>query len=105
MSSYFGNSVAVAQVFEDQYFRQMAKRGLDYTYDLDFEKAHQVFDELNRAYPQHPAPHYLLAFNRWWQSYISTTPYYHSFIVEQLQLALDYNVLYGGKAEYRLEYT
>lgn len=94
-----------AQVFEDHSFRQQAKRGLDYTYDLDFEKAHLAFDELKQSYPQHPAPHYLMAFNRWWQSYISTTPYYHPFIEEQLQLALDYNVLYAGKAEYRLEYT
>lgn len=96
---------AYAQVFEDYGFRQKAKQGLDYTYNLEFEKADAVFSTLKESHPQHPAPHYLLAFNRWWQSYISTTPYYHPFIEQQLQLALDYNVLYADKAAYKLEYT
>ncbi|MEM6343622.1 MAG: tetratricopeptide repeat protein [Bacteroidota bacterium] len=94
-----------AQVFEDQEFRQKAKQALDFTYNFEFERAHFAFQKLQKAYPDHPAPYYLLAFNRWWQSYISTTRYYHPFIEKQLSLALSHNAQYASLAEFRLEYT
>ncbi len=94
-----------AQVFEDQEFRQQAKEALDFTYNLEFERAHSAFEKLQKAYPEHPAPYYLLAFNRWWQSYISTTRYYHPFIEKQLGLALAHNAKYASLPEFRLEYT
>lgn len=94
-----------AQVFEDHAFRQQAKEGLDFTYNMQFEKAQAVFISLEEKYPEHPAPHYLLAFNRWWQSYISTTQTYHPYMEHELGLALKLNARFANDPDYRLEYT
>ncbi|MEL6650096.1 MAG: tetratricopeptide repeat protein [Bacteroidota bacterium] len=94
-----------AQVFEDYAFRQQAKEGLDFTYNMQFEKAQAVFVQLEEKHPEHPAPHYLLAFNRWWQSYISTTQTYHPYMEHELAQALKLNARYANDPAYRLEYT
>ncbi len=94
-----------AQVFQDTYFRAEARKGLDYTYNFEFEKAAQYFEQLKTQYPTHPGPLYLLAFNRWWQSYISTTRAYHTYIDANLSQALLLNQSLAGKADHELEYT
>ncbi len=94
-----------AQVFEDIHFRTEAKKGLDKVYNLEFEAGNRIFGQLRKAYPEHPAPYFLLALNRWWQSYISTSPYYHTYILEQLEKSLTLNESLAKKESLALEYT
>ncbi|MDW3646875.1 MAG: tetratricopeptide repeat protein [Bacteroidia bacterium] len=94
-----------AQVFEDQYFRGEVKKGLDKVYNLEFEAGEQIFSRLKDKYEDHPGPYFLLALNRWWQSYISTTPAYHEYILKQLNTSLELNEAFEKRENHALEYT
>ena len=93
------------QVFDDVEFRERAAVGLDLTYDAAFEQAHEVFASLREDYPAHPAPLFLMATNRWWQSYISTTTHYHGFIDSTARLCLSLNDEHLADSPHQLEYT
>ncbi|MEM7367513.1 MAG: hypothetical protein AAF587_02860 [Bacteroidota bacterium] len=97
--------MSLAQVFHDDYFRSRAEQGLDLTYNFEFEEAEDVFEDLLEAYQDHPAPYFLLATNRWWQSYITIDETYHAYIEEQLDLALDKNEGLEDRDEAHLEYV
>lgn len=105
LSFLFFMSSLAGQVFEDTHFRVEAKKGLDKVYNLEFEKGNQIFNKLKEEYPSHPAPYFLLAINRWWQSYISTTPTYHPYILEQLEKSLSLNEPFADREDLALEYT
>lgn len=45
----------------------MVESGLDYMYDLNYAKADEIFTELTKRYPKHPAGYFLLALNDWWR--------------------------------------
>lgn len=61
-------------------------------YNFEFEKAQGVFSELETQWPDHPAPYFLQATNRWWQTYLSVEMSdYYGFILENAELALDKN--------------
>ncbi|MEM7656956.1 MAG: tetratricopeptide repeat protein [Bacteroidota bacterium] len=94
-----------AQVFHDTHFREIAAAALEQTYNCKFEQAATQLSQLQGTYPDHPAPHFLLATNRWWQSYISTDDHYHSYIQEELVLALEKNKALKGDPSARLEYV
>jgi len=79
-----------AQVFDDPGFRPEALKGMNQTYNFAFEAAHETFQALERKYPDHPAPYFLQAVNRWWQTYLSVTmPRYYDYIEERLEIAED----------------
>ena len=94
-----------AQVFEDQYFRDEVKKGLDKVYNLEFEAGDHIFSKLKDKYEKHPGPYFLLALNRWWQSYICTTPAYHEYILKQLNTSLELNETFENRESHTLEYT
>lgn len=100
-----GWSVGQAQVFDDAHFRALAAQGLDATYDCAFERADAVFQQLEAEYPTHPAPQFLLATNRWWQSYQSTTPHFHAYIDSTVQRCLALNEAHLKDSPHQLEYT
>jgi tetratricopeptide (TPR) repeat protein len=79
-----------AQLFDDPAFRPQVLQGMDQTYNLSFEAAAATFDNLQRQHPEHPAPYFLQAFNRWWQAYLSvTTSPRFDYIEDRLELAID----------------
>ncbi|MEM6263596.1 MAG: hypothetical protein AAGI38_13875 [Bacteroidota bacterium] len=99
-------SHGTAQVFNDQQFRMVALEGIEQVYNLNFEGAEQTFSSLTTTHASHPAPHFLLAFNRWWQTYISETmDTYHGYIEEKLDQALELNEPLENKPGYELEYS
>jgi len=95
-----------AQVFDDQQFRADAYKGIRLTYNMEFEKAQQHFSQLATKYTDHPAPYFLLALNRWWQTYVAANmnTYYH-FIESHLDKAISLNENLEDKSAYELEYT
>jgi tetratricopeptide (TPR) repeat protein len=79
-----------AQVFDDPAFRPQALKGMNQTYNFAFEAAHETLQALENKYPDHPAPYFLQAVNRWWQTYLSVTmPDYYDYIEERLAIAED----------------
>ncbi|MEZ4775828.1 MAG: hypothetical protein R3D00_21790 [Bacteroidia bacterium] len=105
LSMGFPTSQVFSQVFYDQHFRKVAAEGINKTYNLDYESADKIFSSLKSEYPQHPAPLFLLSLNRWWQSYISTTPAWHPYIEKSLEEALALNHKMKDTPGYELEYT
>lgn len=60
-------SLSKAQWVSDPVFDSHTQRGIDYTYNLDFEAATREFTELVRLQPDHPAGHFFLAMVDWWR--------------------------------------
>jgi len=54
-----------AQWSNDSLFNLHTQRGINYTYDLQFENAKKEFKELIRLKPDHPAGHFFLATIEW----------------------------------------
>ncbi|WNJ18855.1 hypothetical protein [Pontibacter sp. G13] len=80
------------QAFDDEVFRKTSQDGLSLTYQMDYAAAHAKFMELKRAYPEHPGPYFLLAFNRWWQTYLDIPmETYYGYIEDQLEMCLEKN--------------
>jgi len=77
-----------AQVLDEASFRAKSQAGLDQMYNLYFNEAEASFVALQAEYPDHPAPYFMRALNRWWQTYLSVTmPDYYGFIEDQLEIA------------------
>jgi len=56
-----------AQWVPDSVFDYHVQKGIDYTYNLDFERANQEFSELVKLKPDHPAGYFFLAMIDWWK--------------------------------------
>jgi tetratricopeptide (TPR) repeat protein len=56
-----------AQWVPDSVYDYHVQKGIDYTYNLDFEHANQEFSELVRLKPDHPAGYFFLAMIDWWK--------------------------------------
>jgi tetratricopeptide (TPR) repeat protein len=56
-----------AQWVPDSVFDYHVQKGIDYTYNLDFERAGQEFSELVKLKPDHPAGPFFLAMIAWWR--------------------------------------
>ena len=97
---------AKAQVFDDPAFTLPARKALDHVYNLEFQKANTLLQELTTHYTDHPAPYFLLAVSGWWQAYISeeTAPNYE-YIEEMLEKSLELNDELEDKEDFELEYT
>jgi len=62
-----GSPAATASVLDDPFVRQQAKQGLDALYDMRFEEAQRLFDQIDRRFPAHPIGPFLSALNTWWK--------------------------------------
>lgn len=58
---------ATTETIADEEFDARAKAGIDYIYNLEFERADQVFEELIRLRPRDPAGHFFRAMVSWWR--------------------------------------
>lgn len=94
-----------AQVFENPDFRNRASVGMKMVYQLQFEAANSHFSQLEEDFEGHPAPHFLLALNRWWQSYLSPTDdHFHPYLESELSNCLELNRSLKNLPAYELEY-
>lgn len=57
----------LAQSRDSLEFDAKAQRGIEYVYNLEFEKAGKEFGDLVRMRPQHPVGHFFLAMVQWWR--------------------------------------
>ncbi|MCZ6776511.1 MAG: tetratricopeptide repeat protein [Ignavibacteria bacterium] len=56
-----------SQDISDDDFEARAKGGIEFIYNLEFERAEREFIELARLRPLHPAGHFFLAMVKWWR--------------------------------------
>lgn len=56
-----------AQTLPGPEFDEKTRKGIEYIYNLEFENAEKVFQELVKAHPRHPAGHFFLAMVTWWR--------------------------------------
>lgn len=56
-----------ASVLDDEPVREEGKRGLDLLYDMRFEEAEAIFEDIDRRYPEHPIGPFMQALSTWWQ--------------------------------------
>ena len=90
---------AFSQVFNDPEFDRQAKKGIQLLYNFEFDKAEAAFLPLKEKYPNHPAPYFFLATNRWWQNYIcAKTPLYYGFVDNMIEKAIELNERTGRQA-------
>ncbi len=58
---------ASAQWVSDPAVEQRIQRGIDYIYNIQFNKADSVFAEIVRWDPQHPVGYFFQAMTQWWR--------------------------------------
>ena len=54
-------------VLDDVVVQHQTRKGLDYLYDMRFERARRMFELVDEGHPQHPIGPFLLALNTWWE--------------------------------------
>lgn len=54
-------------VLSDPFVKEEGKRGLDLLYNMRFEEANAIFEEIDQRHPDHPIGPFLKALNTWWQ--------------------------------------
>ncbi len=59
-------STSQAQWLTSPDFKEHAQKGINFVYDLDFERAQIEFEFLAQHYPSHPAGKFFLAMIDWW---------------------------------------
>lgn len=95
-----------AQVFQDTAFQKSALRGMDYLYNMDFSRAHSVFESLKRSHPRESAPHFLNALTYWWKLSISRDFMgYDRVFLNEIDSALRKAEYLGKQKEHRIEYV
>jgi tetratricopeptide (TPR) repeat protein len=60
-------SVTNSQWVTDSLFDTHTRRGVDYVYNLEFDKAQHEFQQLVNLKADHPAGHFFLAMVEWWR--------------------------------------
>lgn len=59
-------AVRYESVLDDPKVQARVKSGLDLLYDMKFEQAARIFDQVDRSHPNHPIGPFLKALNTWW---------------------------------------
>jgi tetratricopeptide (TPR) repeat protein len=63
----FASSSAHGQWIEDPTIDARVQRGIDYIYNIEFEKADKEFAEVVQLAPDHPAGYFFQAMTEWWR--------------------------------------
>jgi len=61
------SSLANGQWIEDRAVDARLQRGIDYIYNIEFEKADEEFAAVIRQVPDHPAGYFFQAMTQWWR--------------------------------------
>ena len=64
-------------VLDDPDVQREAQRGLDLLYNMQFEEAERIFQQIDRQHPKHPIGPFLLALNTWWEILIDLSDTSH----------------------------
>jgi hypothetical protein len=70
-----------AQILKDTASLDLIKKGVDYIYNLQFDKAGEVYSKISQSYPGHPVVYLLKGMITYWENYplISSSPAHGSY--------------------------
>lgn len=70
-----------AQILHDSLVVNRIKKGVDYLYNLEFNKAAQIFYDIGKKYPEHPVSYLLKGIYSYWENYpmLPTSEKHESF--------------------------
>lgn len=71
------SSRANTSVLDDVVVQHQTKKGLDFLYDMKFERARRIFELIDEGHPDHPIGPFLLALNTWWEILIDLSDESH----------------------------
>ena len=77
-------------MLEDKAMHEVIKKGIEKSYNFEFERAKEYYQQVRKKYPQHPAYNFLMANNLYWEMLYQDSYKEHSndyFI--HLQTSLD----------------
>jgi hypothetical protein len=63
------NSPIRSQIFKDTASLNMVKRGVDYIYNFQFNKADDVYKKISQVYPEHPVVFLFKGMKTYWENY------------------------------------
>jgi tetratricopeptide (TPR) repeat protein len=71
-----------AQILSDTAEINLIRRGVDYIYDLKFDKALEVYEKISRDYPDNPIPYLFKGLITYWEVYplVPDSPQCSSFV-------------------------
>lgn len=82
--------VKASSVLNDQYVRTHGTQGLDALYNMRFEEAKGIFDEIDQRYPNHPIGPFLQGLNLWWTIMLDLTDRSHDdAFIAQMNTVID----------------
>ena len=64
-------------VLENVVVQHQVKKGIEYLYDMEFERARRMFELIDESHPRHPIGPFLLALNTWWEILIDLSDTSH----------------------------
>jgi tetratricopeptide (TPR) repeat protein len=67
LTALLASSVVQAQWIKDTSIDARLRRGIDYIYNIEFDKADKEFDVVIRLIPDHPAGYFFQAMTQWWR--------------------------------------
>lgn len=81
LTSFIGVTSVYAQILQDTHSLNLIKRNIDYTYNLEYNNAREIYSEISWLYPGHPVVYLLNGINTYWENYpmISTSVARDSF--------------------------
>jgi hypothetical protein len=70
-----------AQILKDTASLNLLKKGIDYVYNFQFDKAEEVFTRLSNTFPGHPVVHLFKGMITYWENYplLPTSPAHISY--------------------------
>jgi len=88
-----------ASLLDDPFVRVRGKKGLDHLYNLEFEEARTLFNQIDERYPDHPVGPFLKGLNVWWEILLDLPDtshdeaFYHQMneVIERCNEILDEN--------------
>jgi hypothetical protein len=63
------NSPIKSQILTDTSSLNMIKRGVDYIYNYQFDKADNIYNNISKAYPEHPVVFLFKGMKTYWENY------------------------------------
>lgn len=60
---------------------ELAKKSIDYIYNLQFDNAREVIGQISKSFPEHPVKYLLMGILTYWENYpmLHINPYHESF--------------------------
>jgi tetratricopeptide (TPR) repeat protein len=88
-----------SSVLGDPFVQRAGKQGLEHLYNMEFEKARALFEQIDRRYPNHPVGPFLEGLNIWWTIMLDLTDASHdpaffeamNEVIERCNALLDEN--------------